>query len=71
MVQLLAPLLLARSCWAAIPAGDPYPPIHGGSFAAKKVAASPDPAQRSDPHPLPRSAAAAAAGGRCCAAAGA
>ena len=55
MVPLLAPMLLARSCWAAIPAGDPYPPIHGGSFSAKKVAASPDPAQRSDPHPHPLS----------------
>ena len=50
-MPLVAPLLLARSCWAAIPAGDPYPPLHGGSFSAKKVAASPDPAQRSDPHP--------------------
>ena len=38
----VSPVPVVRS----IPAGDPYPALHGGAFTGKRVAASPDPVQK-------------------------
>ena len=42
---LLAPWTEAATASMGIPAGDPYPALHGGAFSATRVAASPDPVQ--------------------------